>query len=171
MRKPEYPAVRNGAFTALLLALVLTLNACGGGKATRLAQQPFEPASLSEERQRLLSITRELLGTPYRFGGSSPARGFDCSGLVHYSYRRLGVPVARTVKQQRRQAQSVASADLLPGDLVFFDTRAKSGHVGIYLGNGRFIHAPATGGYVREERLDQPYWRQRWLGGGNLLDG
>ncbi|MCB1759445.1 MAG: C40 family peptidase [Gammaproteobacteria bacterium] len=163
---------RRSAFILLpLLAIMLALSACGGGGATRTERLPAEPSSISAERQRLLAITRELIGAPYRFGGNSPARGFDCSGLVHYSYRRLGVPVARTVRQQRRQAQSVASTDLLPGDLVFFDTRAKNGHVGIYLGNGRFIHAPSTGGYVREERLDQPYWRRRWLGGGSLLDG
>ena len=151
-------------------ACLLFLAAC----STRAPQRsesgaPLEQ-DLTQDREQLVEIARQLIGVPYRYGGSEPDDGFDCSGLVFYSYRRGGVSVPRTAAQQRRHALPVSAAELLPGDLDFFATRAKGGHVGIYSGNGRFIHAPSSGGRVREEQLNNAYWRTRWLGGGNLLD-
>lgn len=124
---------------------------------------------VTPDRWNLVRIARDLIGTPYRYGGSNPVSGFDCSGLVYYSYRQKGISVPRTTTMQRRWANPVSAAGLLPGDLVFFDTQDV--HVGIYSGAGRFIHAPSSGGRVREEQLNNPYWRKRWLGGGSLLDG
>jgi cell wall-associated NlpC family hydrolase len=115
-----------------------------------------------------LQTLEQLIGTPYRYGGTSPERGFDCSGLVQYAYARAGVRIPRTVARQWRQAHPVAWSTLRPGDLVFFDTSAKGGHVGVYVGNGEFIHAPSSGGRVRRDRLDNPYWRPRIRGLGSF---
>jgi cell wall-associated NlpC family hydrolase len=109
-----------------------------------------------------------LRGTPYRFGGDSPAAGFDCSGLVSYVARTNGVGMPRTVIEQFSTGQSVDRSDLQPGDLVFYSTLGPGPtHVGIVVASDRtpqFIHAPADGSTVRVERLDAPYWERRWVG-------
>lgn len=111
-----------------------------------------------------------MLGAPYRYGGDSP-QGFDCSGLVLYSYRQANIKVPRTSLSQYQQSQAVSAHRLRPGDLVFFHIRGKKRgvtHVGIYQGNNRFIHAPSSGGEVTVARLDEPYWRNRLVGGGRF---
>ncbi len=124
---------------------------------------------LSPQRRELLSLTRALLGTPYRYGGSD-TRGFDCSGLVHYVHGRTGVHVPRTASMQWRAARRPARDYLLPGDLVFFSLDGdKSNHVGIYEGDGVFIHAPSAGKRVSRASLDNPYWRRRLRGGRTFL--
>ena len=101
----------------------------------------------------------EMVGRPYRYGGFTPA-GFDCSGLVHYSFARSGLRVPRDTDSLRRLGDDLHLEELTRGDLVFFDQEGKkSSHVGIYLGDGRFVHAPSTGGKVRVDRIDSPYWR------------
>src|SRR5688572_19724069 len=101
-----------------------------------------------------------MVGKPYRYGGATPA-GFDCSGLVQYSYRQAGVRLPRDTEQQRLGAQVIPAGELRRGDLIFFDQEGKKhNHVGIYLGDGRFVHAPSTGKAVRSDRLDSPYWRR-----------
>jgi murein DD-endopeptidase len=101
-----------------------------------------------------------MVGKPYRFGGSSPA-GFDCSGLVQYSYRQAGVALPRNTDQQRSVSRLVKVADLRRGDLLFFNQEGKKyGHLGIYIGDGKFIHAPSSGKSVRSDRLDSPYWKK-----------
>ena len=110
------------------------------------------------------------IGTPYRYGGETPAEGFDCSGLVQYSYGATGHRVPRTARAQRAAARGTPHGQLRPGDLVFFEIgTAKSPHVGIYLGEERFLHAPSSGGHVRIDRLDSNYWRRQFSGGGTLL--
>jgi cell wall-associated NlpC family hydrolase len=98
-----------------------------------------------------------MLGIPYHYGGNDP-RGFDCSGLVFYAYREAGVPVARTSREQLRASQPLDVDQALPGDLVFFRMSKRAWHVGIYLGDQRFIHAPSTGRAVVIERLDDEYY-------------
>jgi len=101
-----------------------------------------------------------MVGKPYRYGGASPA-GFDCSGLVLYSYRQAGVSLPHNTSQQRRASQPVKRAELRRGDLLFFDQEGKKhSHVGIYVGSNRFVHAPSSGKYVRNDRLDNPYWKK-----------
>jgi len=101
----------------------------------------------------------KMVGKPYRYGGASPSRGFDCSGLVQFSFRQAGVLLPRTTRDQRRASTPVRKSSLRRGDLLFFTERGrKSSHVGIYLGNGRFVHAPSSGKHVRTDRLDSPYW-------------
>lgn len=110
-----------------------------------------------------------LRGTPYRDGGVDP-RGFDCSGFVHYVFAQHGLSLPRTVSEQFRQGGSVAPTDLRAGDLVFFTTIAPgASHVGIVVGGDSFVHAPASSGVVRVERLGASYWASRFIGARRVL--
>jgi murein DD-endopeptidase len=121
----------------------------------------------------LAAEARAQIGVPYRYGGTEPGRGFDCSGLVSYVHSREGITVPRTAAQQFAAARMVPEDDLRPGDLVFFRLvpgRREVTHVGIYTGQGRFVHAPQTGRDVVEARLDDPYFRSRYAGSGRFHD-
>lgn len=110
-----------------------------------------------------------MLGTPYRAGGASP-RGFDCSGFVRYSFNEAGIHIPRTSAQQYTQSQKISQQELQPGDLVFFNIRGrKISHVGIYLGQGQFIHAPSSGKAVSIDSLNNPYWKARIRGTGHYF--
>jgi len=118
--------------------------------------------------QRALAVAVDMIGTPYRYGGASP-RGFDCSGLVYYAYSKAGIPAPRTTTAQYRQTKRVPVSDLQPGDLVFFTlSRGKTSHVGIYAGDGRFVHSPSSGKQVGYASLNNPYWRVRISDAGRL---
>lgn len=108
----------------------------------------------------------QLLGIRYRYGGTSPDSGFDCSGLVHYSAREsLGLQLPRRSVEIARAGKNIKRNDLTVGDLVFFNTRgARYSHVGIYLGSNMFVHAPASGGVVRVENMTSAYWSKRFNG-------
>lgn len=157
--------------TAVLLALTL-LAGCG-------ILPPSEEASLDEPMPDTVVVAPSstlgaepvilamgMLDVPYRKGGNTP-KGFDCSGLVYYVYRQLGVQVARSAQEQFRQAQPVTVDNLKPGDLVFYRLRTKAvSHVGIYVGEGRFIHAPSHGKRVSYALMAEPYWQKRFIGAG-----
>jgi len=141
---------------ALLLAS-LALAAC-----TSAPQR--EDVGYSVERTgaatRAADTALKMLGKPYRYGGSSPA-GFDCSGLVLFSYKQAGVALPHSTERLRVSARKIKYGELRRGDLVFFDQEGKKhSHVGIYLGGGQFVHAPSTGKHVRSDRLDNPYWKK-----------
>jgi cell wall-associated NlpC family hydrolase len=103
-------------------------------------------------------------GVPYRLGGADP-NGFDCSGLVWYVYAQHGLTMPRTVEEQYRVGETVAPSRLEAGDLVFFSTTSRgASHVGIVIGGDSFVHAPASNGVVRVERLGSSYWSQRYVG-------
>lgn len=113
-----------------------------------------------------------LVGTPYRSAGTDPNVGFDCSGFVVYVYRDvLGMPLPRsTGEQYNMPLRSPRRSALRTGDLVFFDTGGDGiSHVGIYVGEGRFVHAPNHGGRVRLDHLDDRYWKQRYRGARRVL--
>jgi cell wall-associated NlpC family hydrolase len=111
-------------------------------------------------------IAADLVGAPYRYGGSSP-RGFDCSGLVYFSYRQAGIRVPRSTLSQYRNAYRVPRDQLQPGDLVFFKlNRHKVSHVGIYAGNDLFIHAPSKEKQVSFTSMNDPFWHERYVGAG-----
>lgn len=114
----------------------------------------------------LLLRAMALVGTPYRFGGSSPDTGFDCSGFVRYVFQSsAGLALPRTSDEMSQAGREIGRGELQPGDLVFFDTlRRPFSHVGIYLGEHRFIHAPSNGGYVEIVNLTDRYWRRRYNG-------
>src|SRR4051812_103046 len=126
---------------AALASLTLLLAACAG----------VPPAPAVDVAAHAL----KMVGQPYRFGGASPQTGFDCSGLVSFSYLQTGVRVPHNTEQLRQGSTPVPLPDLRRGDLLFFDLEGKkNSHVGIYLGNGAFVHAPATGKSVRTDPLD-----------------
>lgn len=125
-----------------------------------------QPVPQAGARSEALIQAIVALGSDYRYGGASHAQGFDCSGLVAHVYRTaLGVALPRTVLGQSTSGESVALADLAPGDLVFYNTLNRPwSHVGIYLGDGKFIHAPKTGAQVRTENMRNRYWERRFNG-------
>jgi cell wall-associated NlpC family hydrolase len=110
------------------------------------------------------------VGTAYHYGGRSPQTGFDCSGLVAHAFERAwGLELPHNARALSKTGRPVRFADLQPGDLVFYNTRNRPySHVGIYLGEGRFVHAPRTGARVRIESVHTRYWRQRFNGARRL---
>ena len=108
-----------------------------------------------------------LIGTPYQWGGETPA-GFDCSGLVYYTFHKAGLSVPRTSQAQYRAATPVPIDRAEPGDLVFFGQRGRISHVGIYLGDQQFVHAPDTGRHVTIGSLAEGYYRARFAGAGRF---
>jgi cell wall-associated NlpC family hydrolase len=133
-------------------------------------QPPVTPHAVTpavSARPPILTVATSLMGTRYRYGGLSPDRGFDCSGFVYYSHHQIGIALPRTSAAQFKQTQPVARQNLSPGDLVFFRTpRGRINHVGIYLGQNRFIHAPGKGKVISITTLDNPYWEPRFARGG-----
>ncbi|HVJ61010.1 MAG TPA: C40 family peptidase [Burkholderiaceae bacterium] len=112
-----------------------------------------------------------MLGTPYRWGGEDPVGGFDCSGLVRHAYRRgAGLELPRRAEEMARVGSAVPTDALTPGDLVFFNTLGRpNSHVAIYIGDGRFVHAPAVRGVVRVEAMGERYWDSRFNGARRVL--
>lgn len=148
-----------------LAALVCALAICVPARADDSAAVP---SSGAEVVMRALSF----LGVPYRFGGEDPARGFDCSGLVRHVVRvALGLDLPRRSVAIGGVGRSVAPESLAPGDLLFFNTLGRPfSHVAVYIGDGRFVHAPARGGQVRVESMQLGYWRARFNGARRLAD-
>jgi cell wall-associated NlpC family hydrolase len=138
-------------------ASILLLAAC-----TSVAPVPAPPASVAND---VLIRAIGLVGTPYRWGGNTPASGFDCSGLVDYVFRtQAGLVLPRTSREMAElKAPRIRRQDLEAGDLLFFGYHHRVNHVAIYVGNGRFVNAPDTGGTVRLDRLDGYYWRDHFL--------
>lgn len=148
--------------TAAPVIVALALGACATSPTPPPREEPL-PIGL-----HILRIAESLVGSPYRFGGTSP-KGFDCSGLVQYSHFQLGIVVPRTAHEQRNAAVPVPRSSLLPGDLLFFAASgAQIDHVGVYAGNGRFVHAPGAGRRVAYASLDESWYAQRFAGAGRL---
>lgn len=120
----------------------------------------------ASDAQELVLRALSFVGVNYRRGGESPETGFDCSGLVRHVFREsLGLMLPRTSRDISRVGETIRRDELQPGDLVFFNTlRRGFSHVGIYLGEHRFVHAPALGGEVRVEDMRQGYWTRRFNG-------
>ncbi len=136
-----------------LCVLLLALAACSSGPAVRHAPGDTSPGHLAAR------AALEQVGAPYRYGGNEPG-GFDCSGLVQYSYLRAGVHVPRTTTQLWSAAETIGQGDLRAGDLLFFRIDGKMSHVGMYLGERRFVHAPQSGRSVSVASLETPFYRQ-----------
>lgn len=121
----------------------------------------------SAEQGRVKSMLQRalaLLGTPYRWGGTSPDKGFDCSGLVGYVFRNaLGIELPRVSREIAETGEIIDRQSLTEGDLVFFGRKGRVDHVGIYLGEGRFVHAPRTGKDVTVSSLDSGYWSNKFM--------
>ena len=179
------PSPARNAKRLVLGALILLLAACASSPHRRqptfktshsaLADLPPRAPSAASagEANDILVRAIGLVGTPYRWGGNTPAGGFDCSGLVDYIYRtaaRIKLPrtshdmAAMDGRNVRRMTQ------LASGDLVFFDINGAISHVGVYVGKGRFVHAPNSGGTVRLDNIDGPYWGDHFAYGKRVLD-
>lgn len=136
--------------------------------APRPESPPQAAVPDSAPGRALLALAEQQLGAPYRFGGASPD-GFDCSGLVRWIHARAGITVPRTAAGQQLEARAVAARELLPGDLVFFRVSGREvDHVGVYAGDGRFVHAPRRGRTVGYDRLDDAWWSSRQAGAGRF---
>lgn len=158
MRKSSF------SFAATLLVLLLLLAGCASAPpAVRVEGRTVDDGRLGAQ---VVRMAERKLGAPYRYGGAGPDV-FDCSGLVHYAYRQLGLSVPRTTAGQLRAAARVEVDRLQVGDLVFFRLEDKISHVGLYAGDSRFIHAPSSGKRVSVAELS-PYWRSRLVAAGRL---
>jgi len=144
----------------LPLFLIVLLSACQSTRHNNTANQP--DASLNE----LTEYAASLIGTPYKYGGTSPDSGFDCSGFVDHVFKHsLGKSLPRKSEDISRIGVAIKSSNLKPGDLVFYNTLHKSfSHVGIYLGDGQFIHSPSDGKSVSVVNMKEQYWRKRYNG-------
>lgn len=152
------------AFFQVCLPLVLIIGGCGTAPSPRRSSAFIESQEISARLSLELAsdvtlYAVGLVGTPYRYGGNTPDSGFDCSGLIAHVYQsRAGVESPRTVEKMKLWGQPVPSENIRSGDLVLFAQRNVPTHAGIYVGEGRFVHAPSTGGEVRLDRLNAKYW-------------
>jgi len=133
--------------------------------ATRSTAAPLTAEDPTDARPRIVTIALQYVGSPYARRGASPA-GFDCSGFVMYVYGRAGIALPHSALKQYRLGTAVSRDALEPADVVFFDHLR---HSGIYIGDGRFVHASKTGDFVKVSRLDQRWFRSRWVGARRLL--
>lgn len=166
MIAPPPPTIIRAFAPPALLSGLLLLAAC----APFQRGEPSDPITRPAESPGLavLQAAESRIGAPYRFGGAGPD-GFDCSGLVAYAHRQVGITVPRTAAEQYSKATPVDPRALRPGDLVFFRLSGRDvGHVGIYVGDDRFVHAPQSGGNVRVASLQDEWYRQRFVGAGRF---
>ena len=143
---------------------------CSGPQTEQEPDYPIQPIP-TEHRQEIVLTAMGLMGSPYRFGGSDPDIGFDCSGLVKFVFRKVaGAQLPRTTGSQAAISRRIVRRDLRPGDLVFFNTLGKpNSHVGIYIGNDQFVNAPSSGGRVRIDSMHNPYFAKRFTAARTLF--
>lgn len=161
---------------ALLLTIVVSAAHAEGNERRSLAAAASDTvktaaANVLQTAEDLSVFALGLIGVNYRYGGDSPDTGLDCSGLVRYVFQQVtGVSLPHNAKQMSRVGAKVSVKDLKPGDLVFFNTRRFAfSHVGIYLGDNRFLHSPAQGREVEIATLDTSYWQKRFNGARRLV--
>lgn len=150
--------------SVLALTVGYWLAGCGHAPLRPVDAQPQPAVAQTTDFSLAAEIAASMIGRPYLKGGSAPGDGFDCSGLVHYAYSVLGFGLPRTAATQQDATKPVAAQDIAVGDLLFFRLGGAINHVGIYYGNGQFVHAPSHGKAVMRSRLDSPYWRPRLAG-------
>lgn len=147
--------------------LLLALAGCASVPVDPYPDAEGDPAPMERDRDIGMTAARaalRMIGVPYRYGGASPD-GFDCSGLVQYAFARAGRRLPRSVEGQAARSRPVSRSQLRPGDLLFFHLNgAPNSHVGLYVGNGRFVHAPSTGKTVSTALLSNPFWRRHLAG-------
>jgi cell wall-associated NlpC family hydrolase len=183
-------AVFYGVFARTILALcfVLAVTLPTVARSTEASSPSTETASPIKRIEKNLreiggkavdgaadisSTALSLIGVNYKFGGNTPEQGLDCSGFVRYVFQQAtGINLPRSTRDQAKVGQSVAKDQLQPGDLVFFNTRRfQFSHVGLYLGNNRFVHSPSSGGAVEVVELDNSYWKKVFNGARRIIGG
>ncbi|MEO6173026.1 MAG: C40 family peptidase [Arenimonas sp.] len=147
--------------------------AYGSSQTHRLEDSDdIEIRDLSQVSNEVIFRAISLVGTPYRYGGSHPDTGLDCSGLIDFVFREAaGLKLPRTTRELIDiDAKAIDRDDLQAGDLVYFNSRGgRVSHIGIYVGENRFVHAPSTGGVVRIDKLNTPYWTKFYVGAKRVL--
>lgn len=162
--------IQTGRFISLLCLLTFFVTGCSSTPKIE-ESEPFLRKSILKEEGELflgkfiLKSAKSQLGKRYKFGGTSPKIGFDCSGLTWYSHKKNGINIPRQSSDQFKGGKRISRNDLRPGDLVFFETyRPGASHVGIYTGDGNFIHSLNRNKNVAIQRLSNNYYKKRYLG-------
>lgn len=164
-------------FISFLLASNLLAGGMEAASAAEQGRKQDEQISFLERytnaAQDVILQGLKLVGVRYRFGGNDENSGLDCSGFVRLVFKdSIGASLPRTAREMSELGQQVDTNQLKPGDLVFFNTMRRTfSHVGIYLGDNHFMHAPRTGAEVRVESMESSYWMQRYNGARRILDG
>ena len=157
-----------------VLAAAAALTACASAPESPAPPRAAVPVAPQSNTQLSLGdavaeLAMRMVGAQYRYGGANPNEGFDCSGLVFYTYTQTGFSVPRTSQELFRAARKIPLDNAGAGDLMFFQDQAKLSHVGIYLGDGKFVHAPAAGQRVAVASIESPYYQQHLVAVGRLL--
>lgn len=166
-------ALQRASFRVVLAAAIAgVLAACSGPPRapepdSRATLPPTAPGPADPVRAQVVFTALQMVGVPYRWGGSSP-EGFDCSGLVQYAYSNAGLKLPRTAEAQLEASSPVTLENAQAGDLLFFRQDGRTSHVAIYLGEGRFIHAPSTGRQVSLDSFGNAYWRMHFARAGRI---
>ncbi|MDZ7656130.1 MAG: C40 family peptidase [Sulfurimicrobium sp.] len=160
----------------IAIVIFLTASSALAQEGSEIAPAPESTTSTLETRHLagvtdMLNYAMNLIGVNYKYGGNQPATGFDCSGYVSHVFRQMaGLSLPHNALAMSRVGKKISPDELKPGDLVFFNTLKRSfSHVGIYVGNNRFIHAPSSGGGVEVASMQEKYWVQRFNGARRLL--
>lgn len=162
--------IRSAHSFCLAVLACAGLSACSSHEVATpapAASYQFRPAPAEGVSQAIVNTAMSRIGSPYRYGARGPDT-FDCSGLVVYSYQAAGLEVPRTSAQQFKASTPVDIKTARPGDLLFFRYRHKVSHVGIYLGDQQFVHAPSSGGNVSVQSLQQAHYQKHFVGAGRL---
>jgi cell wall-associated NlpC family hydrolase len=169
--------IRRRFFPIAALAFAAATALCAPALGDELTPTDFEQPrtrlqEFTDRASELVMRAMGMIGIRYKYGGVTPEGGMDCSGLVRYVYKEAwGLNLPRTSEEISRAGQRIDTAELQPGDLVFYNTlRRTFSHVGIYLGDKKFLHAPSSGGQVRIESMDLAYWKKRFNGARRLTD-
>lgn len=162
---------RRMACRLIMYLCVLLLAGCATSHAPKHHVDVNRTLLAPGSRNDVVLAALSQLGTPYRYGGSTPSTGFDCSGLIVYVLKNsVGWPLPRQTADIARQSRPVSRKQLKAGDFVFFNTLGKPhSHMGIYIGEGQFVNAPSSGGRVRIDSLDSPYFARSFDGAGTLF--
>jgi len=155
------------ALAACCIAVLLTACSSAPMRAPEVSKPTptdIRSEAATEHGSEIAIYALDMIGTGYRFGGKNPDAGFDCSGMVSYIFNRAaGVKLSGSAADMARQGRQIDKSNLRPGDLVFFNTLNRPfSHVGIYIGDGRFVHAPSGNGKVHISRMDNPYFAPRF---------
>lgn len=154
-----------GTVLAWMVIAVFVLALQGCGKSILSGKEYGTPNG-----RAVVAKARSQIGVRYKYGGTTPKTGFDCSGLIHWSYSACGVNIPRNTNDQAKVGRAVAKSQLRPGDIIVFRISARSGlHTAIYSGNGKFIHSPSSGKRIREDRLGTDYWARRYVSARRIL--
>ena len=139
--------------------------------AQQTASAALTSGGYSSERAQIIEYAMQFIGTPYHYGKASPEEGFDCSGFTQYVFAHFGYSLNRSSAAQIKNGYAIGYEELLPGDLVFFSRAGYAvGHVGLYIGDGKFIHAPHTGDYVKISEMSESYYTNRYVGARRVVD-